>query len=93
MAQNSKEKLELKTKDKWIRGIYMILFLLIQCIARFLIYVVLLFQFIVLFFDKPNKMLLKLGKSLSVYSYQIFLYLTYNTEVKPYPFSDWPEEK
>lgn len=89
-----KEKMQMshKAKERLLRGIFMLLFLLIMSAARLVIYFVITIQFIILFFDKPNKQLLKLGKSLSIYSYQIMLFLTYNSDIRPYPFTPWPSD-
>jgi hypothetical protein len=40
-----------------------------------------------------NENLKKLGETISTWSYQAFLFLTYNTDEKPFPFSDWPDPK
>lgn len=88
MRINLKEKLS--SKDKWIRGVYMMLFLVIAVIIKFLIWFVTAFQFVsVLLNNHPNKMLLELGEHLSVYIGQIFRFLTYNSDEKPYPFKPW----
>lgn len=89
-----KEKMHIspKAKEKLLRGLFMILFLCIAGVARLIIYFIIAIQFFILFFDKPNKQLLKFGKSLSVYSYQIYLYLTYNSDIRPYPFTPWPTD-
>lgn len=91
MNQTLKEKLS--AKEKWIRLLFMILFVIIASIAKIIIYIISLVQFITLLFtNEPNKMLLDFSKNLSYYNYQIFLFLTYNTEIRPYPFSSWPKE-
>ena len=55
-------------------------------------YFVVVLQFLqVLFTGKVNVYLLQFGKSLSVYQYQIMLFLTYNSETQPFPMDNWPE--
>jgi hypothetical protein len=45
----------------------------------------------VLFTGKPNARLLDVGLSLAQYVYQVVEYLTFNTEVRPFPFdAEWP---
>jgi hypothetical protein len=45
----------------------------------------------VLFTGQKNQPLLGLGQSLATYTYQIVLYLTFASEVRPFPFdADWP---
>ena len=89
MDANLKEKLS--SKSKWVRFLYMLLFLVITIIVKFMLWFVAAFQFVtVLFTDHPNKMLLDFAEHLSVYIAQIFRFLSYNTETKPYPFTAWP---
>lgn len=91
MNQSLKEKLS--AKDKWIRLLFMVLFVIVASIAKIIIYIIAIFQFITLLFtNEPNKMLLEFSRNLSYYNYQIFLFLTYNSEVKPFPFTAWPTE-
>jgi Domain of unknown function (DUF4389) len=46
-----------------------------------------------LFTGGRNARVLSLGASLSAYAYQIFRYLTYNSELRPFPFTDWPADR
>jgi hypothetical protein len=46
----------------------------------------------VLFTGEINVQLRAFGQSLATYAYQIVTYLTFNTEVRPFPFdAEWPE--
>jgi len=75
----------------WQRGLYMLLFAFLLGVAKFVVFTVVILQFlIVLLTEAPNAQLLQLGESLSAYIYQIMLFLTFNSEKRPYPFSDWP---
>ncbi len=77
----------------WQRGLYMLLFAFLLGVAKFVVFTVVMLQFlIVLFTGAPNAQLLALGQSLSSYIYQIILFLTFNSEEHPYPFSDWPTQ-
>ena len=77
----------------WQRGIYMLLFGFLLGVAKFVVFTVVVLQFLfVLFTGSPNAQLLLLGQSLSSYLYQIVLFLTFNSEGRPYPFSDWPAQ-
>jgi len=77
----------------WVRAIFMLIFGLLYSLAEIVILVVVAFQFLtVLFTGEKNQKLLKLGNELSIYVYQVFQYLTYNSEEKAFPFSDWPTE-
>ena len=87
---NIKENLtEQKT---WVRGLYMLLFALFYGVAKVVLSAVIVFQFmLVLVTGNTNARLLKLGQSLSTYSYQIMLFLTFNSHYQPYPFGAWPK--
>ena len=89
MDEKLKEKLT--DKNKWIRGLYMLLFTLIYKIAEILVTAVAAFQFVAsLLTGKTNEHLMTLGQRLSIFIYQIIQFLTFNSEEKPYPFSPWP---
>jgi len=42
-------------------------------------------------YRRSNANILNFGRSLSTYHYHILLFLTFNTEQLPFPFSDWNE--
>jgi hypothetical protein len=89
---NDKQEASYKDRSVWIRGLFMLGFIFLMGIAKFITLVVVLLQFLaVLFTSKANNNLLEFGKSLSVYQYQIVLYLTYNSEQRPFPIGEWPE--
>ena len=89
---NDEIKQKILDKNTWLRGLYMLLFILISGVARFVIAVVVLFQFFsVLLTGNTNAQLLTLGQNLSTYIYQITLFLTFNSERRPFPFGDWPD--
>lgn len=78
--------------DIWIRLLYMALTLIFLFIARLLIWILTIFQFLlVLFFGRDNDNLRNFGQGVSKWAYQGLLFLTFNSEDKPFPFSDWPE--
>ncbi len=82
----------LKSSSTWLRLLFMILFLALWSISRVVVFAVIVLQFFwVLFAGETNSRLGALGQSLATYSYQIVLYLTFNTEEHPFPFSDWPD--
>ena len=85
-------KQNLKSQSTWMRGLYMLLYFIFSRIAEIVLGVVVLFQFLLkLFTGETNERLLKLGQQLSTYLYQIFQFLTFNTEYHPYPFGAWPK--
>lgn len=91
MNEINKEKL--LNKDKWLRGLFMLLFCVIMHGVSFLIVLIAIFQFVWdLFASLPNEQLQNFTKSLNRYFYLIINYLTFNTEVKPFPFTSWPHD-
>ncbi len=77
----------------WMRAFYMIIFFLIYSVAEAVLAAVVIFQFLSrLFTGKINEKLLVLGANLSTFAYEILLYLTYNSEIKPFPFGEWPQK-
>jgi len=85
-------KQNLQEKSTWLRALYMILFALIFGIVEIILSAIVVFQFIMsLLTGGTNEKLVKLGQSLSTYLYQITLFLTFNNNEYPYPFSAWPE--
>ncbi len=90
MSDDVKENL--KDQSTWKRGLYMLLYIVFSRIAEIVLGVVILFQFLLkLFTGETNDRLLKLGQQLSTYIYQVFQFLTFNTEYHPYPFGAWPK--
>jgi hypothetical protein len=72
----------------------MVLFFIAYLIAEFIITVLAVFQFLtVLITRNANEPLLKLGNNLSRYVYQIFRFLTFNSEEHPFPFGAWPDDE
>lgn len=87
-AQMRENMLSLST---WTRGFFMLLYAVIGYVAIIIAGIVIIFQFgVVLLTGKLNERLFPAGHSLSTYIHQILLYLTYNSEEKPFPFSSWP---
>lgn len=75
----------------WVRGIFMLMFAIVNYFVKILIGLIATIQFIiVLITGKPNDKLLHLGAALSTYCYQILKFLTFGVEHKPYPFAEWP---
>ena len=78
-------------RSTWLRGFFMLLFAIAYGIAELLLLVTVVFQFLCLLVTgKTVERLLVFGENLGRYFYQIIRYLTFNTEERPFPFSDWP---
>jgi len=76
----------------WMRLFFMIVVVFLYSISRIVVGAVVVVQFFwVLFTGNTNANLLDLGQSLATYTYQIIGYLTFTTEVRPFPIdADWP---
>jgi len=90
----SELKDNVKDTNVWLRLLFMLLFAIIYSVAEVVLAIVVFFQFLcVLFSGNKNEKALLLGSQLSSFVYQVFQYLTYNSEEKPFPFADWPSGK
>lgn len=80
----------LKKLETWKRIVFMLIYALIDSLVKLLIWLVVLLQVgSVLLTGQVNANILNFGRSLSTYHFHILLFLTFNTEQLPFPFSDW----
>ncbi len=81
----------IKSRSTWLRLLFMILFIALWSISRVVVFAVVVLQFFwVLISGETNARLAGFGQSLATYTYQIVVYLTFNSEEQPFPFADWP---
>ncbi|MDB9894629.1 DUF4389 domain-containing protein [Reinekea forsetii] len=74
-----------------VRLPYMLLFWLFLRISLMVTGLISLIQWIVLWFqDEPIASLVAFAKPLSIFQSQILAYLTFASDDKVYPFTDWP---
>jgi hypothetical protein len=72
----------------------MLLFAIVYSIAEAIIVLLAIFQFVALLITgQVNELLLRFGKNLSVFMFDILEFQTFNSEIKPFPFSPWPDEE
>ena len=72
----------------------MLLFAVLYGVAEIVLAAVAIFQFgAALITGKPNDNATRFGNSLGQYIFQITQFVTFNTEVKPFPLSGWPEPR
>ncbi len=82
MSDDVKENL--KDQSTWIRGLYMLLYIVFSYIATIVLGFVIVFQFLLkLFTGETNDRLLKLGQGLATYLYQVYRFLTFNSDYHP----------
>jgi hypothetical protein len=92
MEESTRERLI--RGDIWVRALFMVLFAIAFGLTRVIIVFVVIFQFLaVLITGRANEPLLQFGKNLSVYILEILEFQTFNTELRPFPFSPWPDEE
>ena len=87
----TENKVPFASSDTWIRFAYMALFTVLLLAARLVISILVIVQFVlVLFSGKDNENLRNLGQGLGKWVYQTIMFLTFNSENKPFPFDEWP---
>ena len=90
---SSKAKEPLKDSNTWKRILYMLLFSFAYSMAEFVLVGIVVIQvFFKLITGSINDNLKILGKQIASYIYAVMLYLSFNTEEKPFPFSAWPDK-
>jgi len=82
----------IKSRSSWLRLFFMLVVVLLYGISRIVTGAVVVLQFFwILFTGDTNIKLRGLGQALATYTYQIILYLTFNSEQRPFPFElNWP---
>jgi hypothetical protein len=82
----------LRSKSRWTKIVYIVLFFITFEIAEIVLWTIAIVQvFFSLFTGEPNQQLLKAGAQLSTYIGEVGRFVTYKTELKPFPFKDWPK--
>lgn len=80
-----------RKRNIWMRGLFMLLMGLAFQVSGTVLCIVVVIQFVLaLLNDAPNARLVSFGCSMGNYLRQIVNYLTFATEVMPFPFSEWP---
>lgn len=85
-------KQNLTAAETWLRGLFILLFAFLLVVARIVTGAVVVIQFLfTVFTGRTNENLQYFGASLATFIFQTLMYLTYNSDDKPFPFSAWPE--
>ena len=88
---NEEIKQRLQKKEIWQRGLYILLFTVIYGFSKLVIMGIMLFQYVTwIVTGKTNGLLLGFSQGLSTYIYQITIFLSFNSDQRPFPFSAWP---
>ena len=83
---------KLKHSDHWLRLLLALLYFgLLFYVVKLIVGIVLLVQFFFgAFVGQANHRLINFSADLNRFSYHTLQYLTWNTDDRPFPFSDWP---
>ena len=85
-------KQNLTAAETWLRGLFILLFAFLLVVARVVTGAVVVIQFLfTVFTGRTNENLQYFGASLAKFIFQTLMYVTYNSDDKPFPFSPWPE--
>lgn len=92
-GQSELEK-NVKSRSTWMRLVFMIVSLALLAVSRVVTAAVVVIQFFTaLITGKPNEQLKSWGHSLAIYSYEVINYVTFKSNIRPFPFdADWPTE-
>jgi len=78
----------IRNRDTWFRGLKIVVLLLFLALARFALLVTVAYQF---FFclarNRPSEIMLPIGRWLARYVEKAILFMTWNTDHAPFPFT------
>jgi len=79
-------------KSAWFRVLFVALFWIVFYFTQLIVAAVTVAQCLfVLFTSKPNLHLMQLGDILSKYVAEILSFITFNTDRRPFPFTEFPK--
>jgi hypothetical protein len=80
------------TRDVWMRGLFMLLFMIAFWVGQTLLNLLAIVQFLwLLFANEPNQFLGRFGGSLSIWFSEVARFLSCASEEKPFPWKSWPD--
>jgi len=94
MADTSNIQTHPDRKTAWMRGLFMLIFLLLLELAGTVLAVVTVIQFIwLLIKGSKNDELTRFGRGLGRWFRAVIAFQTGATEEKPFPWQSWPTDK
>jgi len=85
-------KNNLTSEAFWLRLVFMLLSLLLVELAASVLVLLVVGQFLYrLFNEASHSKILQFSNSLGRFILHSYRFLSYQTDTKPFPFSDWPE--
>ena len=83
-----------RNTDTWIRGLFIIVFAVIFYVLCIVIWLVVILQFFTkVLSGELNEQLSSFSENLTRFAFQILLYITFQSEQRPFPFSPWPADE
>ena len=80
------------SSDVWMRGLFMLLFMIGFAIGQWLLNLLAVVQFVwLLAAREPNHFIASFGNALSIWLAEIGRFLTCATDDKPFPWRRWPD--
>lgn len=80
-------------KANWERLLYTIFFVIIAKIISLIVCVVVIVQFLFSWIGgSPNEKLLSFSAALSEYAKELIVYISFNSDSKPWPVGEWPHQ-
>jgi len=78
----------IRNRDTWFRGLKIVVLLLFLAIARFALLLSVAYQFcFCLVRNRPSEIMLPIGRWLARYAEKSILFMTWNSDHAPFPFS------
>ena len=78
----------------WMRGLHMLIFAVAYNLVEAMLALTAVFQFFcALITGKVNEPLLGFAKNGALYVQEVLEFLTFNSEIRPFPFTPWPNEE
>lgn len=79
-----------KPEGIWMRGLWMLLFVIMFSIAETILAVIALVQWLIMLFTKErNKMLVNFGHDLGLWMAEVARFQSGDSDEKPFPFRPW----
>lgn len=82
-----------RSRNIWVRGLLTLLFLAVLWFIRLIVLILAAFQFVhAIVTGGPNPRLLPFARSVANYIRQMAAFVTWTTEMRPWPWSTWPSD-
>jgi hypothetical protein len=79
------------TRDVWLRGLFMLLFMIAFAIGQSILNIMAIVQFLWLMFAREhNRLLASFGDSLATWLAEVGRFLTCAADERPFPWKPWP---